>query len=83
MERVISQIIKMLENLNVRLNNLEFVSVTYHEYKKDKEKFTKFLHEKAEKLNKDRASSSVHNDKQQKVSKSVSSDNSPKWNRRR
>ena len=70
--------IKMLENLNVRLSNLEFVSVTYHEYKKDKEKFTKFLQKKAEKLNKDRAGDNIHNDKRKKVSKSVSSDNSPK-----
>ena len=70
--------IKMLENLNVRLSNLEFVSVTYHEYKKDKEKFTKFLHEKAEKFNKDRAGDSVHNDKRKKVSKPISSDNSPR-----
>ena len=78
MEKVISQMIKMLENLNVRLSNLEFVSVTYHEYKKDKEKFTKFLHEKTEKFNKDRAGDGVPNDKRKKVSKSVSSDNSPK-----
>ena len=75
--------IKMLENLNVRLSNLEFVSVTYHEYKKDTEKFTKFLHDKTEKLNKDRARDNIHNDKRKKVSKSVSSDNSPKWIGRR
>ena len=66
----------MVEHLRVRVSDLEFITQSYHEWKKDKEKFTKYLHKKVEKLRKDRDSSSVHNNGQQKVSKSAQSTNS-------
>ena len=76
MEKVINQVIVMVENLRVRLNNVEYITETYHEWKKDKEKFKKFLHAKTERLLKDRAGNSVPDNGQQKVSKSVQSNNS-------
>jgi len=76
MEKVISQVIMVVENLKARLNNVEYITETYHEWKKDKEKFKKFLHAKTEKLLKDRAGDSVPDNGQQKVSKSVQSNNS-------
>ena len=76
MEKVINQTILMVENLRVRLNNVEYITETYHEWKKDKEEFKKFLHAKTEKLLKDRASSSASANGQQKVSESIQSNNS-------
>ena len=76
MEKVINQTILMVENLRVRLNNVEYITETYHEWKKDKEKFKKFLRAKTEKLLKDRDSNSASDDGQQKVSESIQSNNS-------
>ena len=48
-----------LENLAKRIYNIEFVLDNYHEWKNEKEEFTKYLNERAEKLIKDRADNSV------------------------
>ena len=76
MEKVISQIIKMVEHLRVRISDLEYVTQSYHEWKNEKEKFTKYLHEQVEKFAKDRNRKSVSDNGQQKVSESVQSSNS-------
>ena len=76
MEKVISQVIRVVENLRMRVNNVEYITETYHEWKKEKEKFTKHLHKKVEKLRKDGADNSVLNNRRQEVSKSVQSNNS-------
>ena len=76
MEKVISQIIKMVEHLRVRISDLEYVTQSYHEWKNEKPEFTKYLHEQVEKFAKDRNRDSVSNDGQQKVSESVQSSNS-------
>ena len=75
-EKVISQIIKMVEHLRVRISDLEYVTQSYHEWKNEKEKFTKYLHEQVEKFAKDRNRKSVSDNGQQKVSESVQSSNS-------
>ena len=59
-----------MEIARVRILNIESLLSKYFEYKKDEEKFKKYLDKEAEKLNKDGASSSVRDDKQQEVSKS-------------
>ena len=76
MEKVINQVIRMVEHLRVRVSDLEFITQSYHEYKNEKEKFTEYLHEQVEKFRKDRAGDSLSDDRQQKVSKSVQSNNS-------
>ena len=76
MEKVISNVIMMVEHLRVRVSDLEFITQSYHEWKKDKGKFTKYLHKKVEKLRKDRASDSIPDDRRQEISKSVQSNNS-------
>ena len=58
MQKVISALIIEVTNLRSQVNNLDFVLGLYHEWKKEKEKFGKFLREKVEKLTKDRDSSS-------------------------
>ena len=74
--QVQNNLIMMVEHLRVRVSDLEFIIQTYHEWKNEKPEFIKHLHEKVEKLRKDRDSSSVHNNGQQKVSKSAQSTNS-------
>jgi len=69
MEKVISQVIRVVENLRMRVNNVEYITETYHEWKKEKEEFTKFLHEKTERMLKDRADNDVPNNGRQEVSK--------------
>ena len=69
MEKVINQAILMVENLRMRMNNVEYITETYHEWKKEKEEFTKFLHEKTERILKDRANNDVPNNGRQEVSK--------------
>ena len=66
----------MVEHLRKRLSELEFITKTYHEWKNEKEKFTKYLHEQVEKFAKDRNRKSVSDNGQQKVSESVQSSNS-------
>jgi hypothetical protein len=69
MEKVINQAILMVENLRMRINNVEYITETYHEWKKEKEEFTKFLHEKTERILKDRANNDVPDNGRQEVSK--------------
>ena len=69
MEKVINQAILMVENLRMRMNNVEYITETYHEWKKEKEEFTKFLHEKTERILKDRANNDVPDNGRQEVSK--------------
>ena len=76
MEKVISQVIRMVEHLRIRLSDLEFITQSYHEFKGEKEKFTKYLHKQVEKFRKDRAGDSVSDNGQQKISKPVLSNNS-------
>ena len=68
MEKVINQAILMVENLRMRMNNVEYITETYHEWKKEKEEFTKFLHEKTERIFKDRANNDVPDNGRQEVS---------------
>ena len=62
--------IQQLEMAKVRINRLEYITETYHEYKKEKDKFVKYLNEKIERDDKDRAGSDIPDNGQQKVSKS-------------
>tara|TARA_R110000824_G_C15173948_1_gene673150 strand:+ start:482 stop:733 length:252 start_codon:yes stop_codon:yes gene_type:complete len=57
-----------------RVNKLEYITETYHEYKKEKEVFIKYLNEKIEREAKDRDVGNTRDDKQQKISKSGGSD---------
>ena len=59
-----------MEIARVRILNIESLLSKYFEYKKDEEKFKEYLDKEAEKLDKDRASDSVRDDKQQVVSSS-------------
>ena len=69
MEKVINQLIRVVENLRMRINNVEYITETYHEWKKEKEEFTKFLHANTERLLKDRADDDVSDVKRQEISK--------------
>ena len=76
MQNVMNQVVMMVEHLRKRITDLEFITSTYHEWKKDREEFTKYLLKKVEKLREDRADDSVSDDRRQKVSKSEKSNNS-------
>ena len=54
----------------MRIINLETLLGKYFEFKKDEKKFKDFLDKQAEKLNKDRASDSVPDDKREEVPES-------------
>ena len=58
-----------MEIAKMRIINLETLLSKYFEFKKDEEKFKKFLDKQAEEIAKDRAGDSVRDDKQQEVSK--------------
>ena len=53
-----------------RVNKLEYITETYHEYKKEKDDFIKYLDKKIERENKNRDGDSIRDDRQQKVSES-------------
>ena len=53
----------------MRINNVEYITETYHEWKKEKEEFTKFLHANTERLLKDRADNDVSDNGRQEISK--------------
>ena len=57
-----------------KINKLEYITETYHEYKNEKQDFIKYLNKKIEQFNKDRDGDSSRNNEQQKVSKSSGSD---------
>lgn len=69
METVINQLILQSQNQARRISSLEFILESYHEWKKDTERFSKFLRDKVEKLDKDRAGSDLSNKRQQETSK--------------
>ena len=52
-------LIKDVQSLRNHQINLEFILDSYHEFKKDKEKFRKFLDKKVKKLSKDGVGDSV------------------------
>ena len=69
MERVVSQLILQNQNLLKRISSLEFIVETYHEWKKDTEPFSKFIRNKVEKLDKDRAGNNISDKRQETISK--------------
>ena len=83
METVVNQLIMQNQNLVRRVSSLEFITEVYHEWKKDTDTFGKYLRDKVEEVNKNRARDNVPNDGQQKASKWVHSFNSWKWIRRK
>ena len=76
MERVVNQLILQNQSLLKRISSLEFVIESYHEWKKDTKKFSKFLRNKIEELDKNRVNSDLSNKRQQEVSKPIQSTNS-------
>lgn len=69
METVVNQLIVQNQNLARRVSSLEFITEVYHEWKKDTDTFGKYLRDKVEEVNKNRARDNVPNDGQQKASK--------------
>lgn len=61
---------EVMEVAKMRIINLETLLSKYFEFKKDEKKFKKFLDKQAEELNKDGASDSVRDEKQQEVPES-------------
>jgi len=61
-----------------RVNRLEYITETYHEYTKEKEEFIKYLNKKIERDDKDRNSDSLRDNKERDVSKSGGSDGKSK-----
>ena len=59
MVKVVSNLIRSLENLAKRTYNIEFVVDSYHEWKDEKKEFTKYLHKKTEELAKKRAGDNI------------------------
>ena len=76
MERVVNQLILQNQSLLKRISSLEFVIESYHEWKKDTKKFSKFLRNKIEELDKNRVNSDLSNKRQQEGSKPIQSTNS-------
>ena len=66
--------IQQLEMAKVRINRLEYITETYHEYKKEKEDFIKYLDKKITRETKNRDGDSTRDDRQQKISKSGGGD---------
>ena len=65
---VLSQVIEMVEHLRREVSRLGYITETYHEYKKEKEDFIKYLQDKVARDDKDRNSDSVLDVKSEKVS---------------
>jgi len=76
MERVVNQLILQNQSLLKRISSLEFVIESYHEWKKDTKRFSKFLRNKIEELDKDRANSDLSDERQKATSKPIQSSNS-------
>ena len=74
MEKVINLVINQVEILTQRLGRLEYITETYHEYKKEKDDFIKYLDKRIEKDNKNRDGDSTRDDRQQKISESEGGD---------
>ena len=74
---MISLVINQVEMLTQRLGRLEYITETYHEYKKEKDDFIKYLDKKIERDNKNRDGDSIRDDKRTKISKSGGGDGKP------
>ena len=74
MEKVINLVIQQMEMMIQKISSLEYITESYHEYKKEKEDFIKYLNEKFERENKDRDGDSTCDDRQQKISESEGGD---------
>ena len=71
---MISLVIQQTEALIQRVSRLEYITETYHEYKKEKEDFVKYLNKKLKKDAEDRTNDSVCDDKQKEVPEGKGSD---------
>ena len=69
MERVVNQLILQNQNLLRRISSLEFITEKYHEWKKETKSFTKFVRDKVEELDKNRAENSISDERQEAISK--------------
>ena len=69
MMEVVGNLVREKQMLFQRLANLEFLIDCYFELKDEKGDVKKYVEQRIEKLNKDRASDSESDDRQQKVSK--------------
>jgi len=76
MEKIINLLIKQVENQRLRLNNLEYITESYHDWKNEKEEFIKHIKDKAAKKAEDGIESSVPDKQQQSISKRKSSSSS-------
>jgi len=76
MEKVINLLIKQVENQRLRLNNLEYITESYHDWKNEKEEFIKHIKDKAKEAAKNGTKDSVPNKQQQSISESKSSSSS-------
>ena len=76
MEKVINQVIRMVEHLRLRISDLEFITQSYHEWKNEKEEFTKHIQGQIEKFSKNGDNDSVSNDRRQDVPEQTQSNNS-------
>ena len=61
MEKVVNQLILQSQSQARRLSSVEFIIVSYHEWKKDTERFSKFLRNKVKELDKNRTSNDLSN----------------------
>ena len=59
MEKVVGSLIAELRNLQERVLNIEWITDSYHEWKKDKDEFTKFVQNKLKKIREDRIADSI------------------------
>ena len=59
MEKVTNNLIVSLNNLAVKVNNLDYVLGVYHEWKKEKEEFGEYLRKRVEELSKVRDNKSI------------------------
>ena len=83
MEKVINLVIQQMEVMIQRVNRLEYITETYHEYKKEKEEFIKYLNEKIERDDKIRNSDSLRDDQERDISDSGGSDREGSGNRKK
>ena len=66
--------IQQIQAMIAKINKLEYITETYHEYKDEKESFIKYLREKIKRLDKARNDDSTRNNEQQEVPESTGGD---------
>ena len=74
MEKVINLVIQQMEVLIGRISRLEYITEVYHEYKKEKDQFIKYLNERIEEDDKNRNSDSLRDEQERNISDSGGSD---------